>query len=66
MKNYTINEFCKEKNIGRTSVYKDLNSGRLKAIKVFGKTLIPESSAEEWQNNLPSYLTKNEGGNSHA
>jgi excisionase family DNA binding protein len=60
MKNYTINEFCKEKKIGRTSVYKELNAGRLKAIKVFGKTLIPEDAVQEWQNNLPTYSTRNQ------
>jgi|GEM_PF-1865642 len=66
MKNFTINEFCKEMNIGRTSAYKELNSGRLKAIKVFGKTLIPESSIQDWLHSLPSYLTKNEGDVNHA
>ncbi len=58
MKNYTLNEFSKVKNIGKTTLYKEINAGRLKAFKIGKKTLIPESSAEEWQSNLIAYPVK--------
>ena len=54
--NLTLEEFCKEKNIGRTKAYELINSGALRAKKIGRKTVIPRSSANEWQESLPDYL----------
>ena len=40
IKFYTIDEACMRLRCGRTTIYKHLDSGRLEAIKVGGKTLI--------------------------
>ncbi len=48
----TISDFCKQKNMCKSSVYKELNSGRLKAVKVLGRTLIPDSAIKEWEKSV--------------
>jgi excisionase family DNA binding protein len=37
----TINDACKAIGIGRTSLYELIRQGRLKTIKVAGRTLVP-------------------------
>jgi excisionase family DNA binding protein len=37
----TINDACKVIGIGRTSLYELIRQGRLKTIKVAGRTLVP-------------------------
>lgn len=41
---YSIKEACAASSLGRTSLYTHINSGRLKAIRVGGRTLIPAES----------------------
>ena len=55
----TIPQFCKATNICRTIVYRLINEGRLKAVKVGKKTLIPQSALEEFVASLPAYTDKN-------
>jgi excisionase family DNA binding protein len=42
---YTIDEFSQSMGIGRTSTYELINEGKLAAIKVAGRTLIPREAA---------------------
>jgi excisionase family DNA binding protein len=42
---YTIEQFSRSMGIGRTSTYELINEGKLHAIKVAGRTLIPRESA---------------------
>lgn len=41
---YSIKEACATSTLGRTSIYAAIASGRLKAIRVGGRTLIPAES----------------------
>lgn len=40
--------------IGRSTAYKEIAAGRLKAVKCGSKTLVPYASGEAWLNGLPS------------
>lgn len=41
---YSIKEACAKSSLGRTSIYAAIASGRLKATRVGGRTLIPAES----------------------
>jgi excisionase family DNA binding protein len=41
---YSIREACSASSLGRTSIYSHIAAGRLKAIRVGGRTLIPADS----------------------
>lgn len=58
----TIPEFCEIAKIGRTSAYKLLNRGSLKAVKLGKKTLIPRDAVHEWIATLAQYSPENKGG----
>ena len=45
---YTISEFCAATGIGRTSIYEEIASGRLKAVKAAGRRLILHRDGEAW------------------
>ncbi len=62
MQNHNINEAIKILCIGRTKFYQELNAGRIKAVKIGTRTLIPNYSIEEWVENLPAYPVKVSGG----
>lgn len=44
----TVREFMDFARIGRTKTYEEIAAGRLKAVKVGRKTLIPPGSAGDW------------------
>jgi excisionase family DNA binding protein len=51
---FSIEEFCNSYSVGKTTAYEEINAGRLHAVKVGRRTLIPEQSAAEWlQSRLP-------------
>jgi hypothetical protein len=52
---HSIPEFGHRNNIGPTSVYAELNSGRLEGVKFGSKTLITEEAEEAWRKRLPKY-----------
>lgn len=54
----TINEFCRAINLGKTSVYKLINEGKVKAVKLGKKTLVPQSSVNDFISSLPKYKSK--------
>lgn len=41
---YSLKDACAVSSLGRTTLYTHINSGRLKAIRVGGRTLIPAES----------------------
>ena len=50
---FSIREFCDRYSIGRTRAYEEIAAGRLRAVKVGRRTLIPKDSAEAWLAALP-------------
>jgi excisionase family DNA binding protein len=44
----SVDDFCKSYSVGKTTAYEEINSGRLRAVKVGRRTLIPEQSAADW------------------
>lgn len=51
---YTLNEWCEKRRCGRTTAYKEIKAGRLKAHKFGGRTVIKCESDEEFVSNLPT------------
>lgn len=57
---YTIAETCRIANIGRTSVYGEINSGALRAVKRGCRTLVLAEDLRHWLEQLPVLGTSNE------
>ena len=49
---YSIPNFCKAADVGRSTVYAEIKSGRLKSVKVGSRTLIPVKEAQAWLKRL--------------
>jgi len=43
---YSIKEACEASSLGRTSIYSFIASGRLRAVRVGGRTIIPADSLQ--------------------
>ena len=56
---FSVEDFCNSYSVGKTTAYEEINSGRLHAVKVGRRTLIPEKSAMEWLNSQPSVALGN-------
>lgn len=41
---YTIPEACRVSTLGRATIYNHINAGRLRVVRVGGRTLIPAES----------------------
>ena len=52
--NWRVDDFCAAHGIGRTTLYSEIKAGRLKAVKLGKRTLIPDSEARAWQERLES------------
>ena len=50
---YSIAEFVKLYGLGRTRVYEELLSGRLKSVRVGSRRLVKHDDAEQWLASLP-------------
>lgn len=59
---YTIEETSKITGLGRTRLYEELNSGRLKGVKAGRRTLIPHANIIQWLDDLESYPNTTLGG----
>ncbi|MBL1148323.1 MAG: helix-turn-helix domain-containing protein [Pseudomonadota bacterium] len=59
---YSIPEVTQMVGLCRTVIYRELNSGRLRAIKLGKRTLITREAIEEWLSTLDSYPMRNEEG----
>ncbi|MBO0334943.1 helix-turn-helix domain-containing protein [Sneathiella sp. CAU 1612] len=49
----SVNETCQRAGIGRTKLYQEIASGRLKARKCGRRTIIPVTEFEDWLGRLP-------------
>jgi excisionase family DNA binding protein len=45
-----INDACRALGIGRTTIYKLRGDGKIKFVKVFGRTLVPEAEIDRLSN----------------
>jgi excisionase family DNA binding protein len=45
----SVEDFARDNGIGRSTVYLEIKSGRLKIVKVGKRTLIRNSDAETWR-----------------
>lgn len=43
---YSIREACKATSLGKTTIFNHIAAGRLRAVKVCGRTLIPAESLQ--------------------
>lgn len=43
---YSIREACQVSSLGRTTLYRHISEGRLRAIKLGGRTIIPATSLD--------------------
>ena len=48
----TVNEFCHQHSLGRTTFYNEVRAGRLHVVKRGRRTLIARADAEAWLNAL--------------
>ena len=58
MKYLSVREFCTNYGIGKTLAYDLMKSGKLKALKLGRRTLIPSEAAEAWAANLPPFVER--------
>lgn len=49
----TIDEFCRWARAGRTMAYAEIKAGRLRAVKIGSRTVIPMENARAWLASLP-------------
>lgn len=52
---FNIDEAAKLTGLGKTRLYQELKSGRLRGVKSGKRTLIPRTALEEWLENLQAY-----------
>ena len=50
---YSVDEATHLCGLGRTRIYEEINSGRLKAVKSGKRTFIPASAIQDWVDQLP-------------
>lgn len=43
---YSVPEACAATSLGRTSIYAHISSGRLRAVRIGGRTVIPADSLQ--------------------
>lgn len=41
---YSIRESCEASSLGRTTIYSHIKAGRLKAVRIGGRTVVPAES----------------------
>jgi hypothetical protein len=49
----SILQFSENYGVGRTKIYEELSSGRLRGRKIGKRTIITEDDAEDWLQKLP-------------
>ena len=52
-RSFTIDELSKRRKIGRTTIYAEINDGRLIARKIRGRTVITDEDEAAWLASLP-------------
>lgn len=59
---YSIPEIIEMAGIGRTRLYQELNSGKLKAVKIGKRTCVTKPDLETWLSKLEEYLPEKQRG----
>lgn len=54
----TVSEVCAQLKIGRTTFYKLVGSGQLRALKSGKKTLVEDDELKRWISLLPAYKAR--------
>jgi hypothetical protein len=54
----SIKRFCQRNNVGVTTAYKEIGTGRLVARKCGGRTLILLEDERKWRDSLPRFQGK--------
>ncbi len=49
---FSLAEICGSTGLGRTTIYSEINSGRLKTVKVGRRTLVTRPAREAWLQQL--------------
>lgn len=49
---YSISDFCALVGLGRTGAFREIRTGRLRAVKVGRRTLIPAVEVKAWLDRL--------------
>jgi excisionase family DNA binding protein len=57
---FSVEDFCNSYSVGKTTAYEEISSGRLHAVKVGRRTLIPETAAAEWLKSQPAVAVGSE------
>ena len=57
-RSFSVKTFCDRNEVGKTTVYGEINAGRLRARKANKRTLITEEDEAEWLKNLPAVEPK--------
>ncbi len=59
---YSIPEIIEMAGIGRTRLYQELNSRKLKAVKIGKRTCVTKADLETWLSRLEKYLPERQRG----
>ena len=57
---YRIKDFCATYGIGRTKAWAEIKAGRLRAVQVGRRVLIPADAAREWLEKLSHKISHKE------
>ena len=49
---FSLAEVCERTRLGRTTIYSEINSGRLKIVKVGRRTLVTRTALAAWMEQL--------------
>ena len=49
---FSLAEVCERTRLGRTTIYSEINSGRLKIVKVGRRTLVTQAALTAWLEQL--------------
>lgn len=55
---YSIADFCALVGLGRTGAFREIRTGRLRAVKVGRRTLIPAAEVRAWLDRLMAASSK--------
>jgi excisionase family DNA binding protein len=50
----TIPEACHRLSVSRSALYREISSGKMRAVKVRGRTLITRADQVDWLDSLPT------------
>jgi len=51
----SVNDFCRLSGLSRTTIYKEMNRGSIRAVRLHGRTLIDTNASLDFMRSLPAY-----------